>query len=69
MDYIGKFENLQNDFDFICKTLKLDNKKLPHLRKRNKMHYSKYYDEETINIVKKYHKEDLELFNYTFTYK
>lgn len=69
MDYIGKFENLENDLNFINKTLNLDNKKLQHLRKRNKMHYSKYYDEETINIVKKYHKEDLELFNYKFTYK
>jgi chondroitin 4-sulfotransferase 11 len=69
MDYIGKFENIENDLNFIYKTLNLDNKKLQHLRKRNKMHYSKYYDEETINIVKKYHKEDLELFNYKFTYK
>ena len=69
MDYIGKFENINDDFNFICNTLNLDNKILPHMRKRNKMHYSKYYDIETINIVKKYHKEDLILFNYKFIYK
>jgi len=33
VDFVGKFENLKNDFDQVCRLLKLSNMKLPHKNK------------------------------------
>lgn len=78
VDYIGRFENLQNDFDVICNALGLKDVKLPHVNKareasfmqkffrKSKRHYSEYYDKETKEIVENAYKKDIQIFNYSF---
>ena len=78
VDYIGRFENLQNDFNVICNALGLKDAKLPHVNKareasfmqkflkKSKIHYSEYYDEETKEIVENAYKKDIQIFNYSF---
>lgn len=65
VNFIGKFENLTNDFKKLCKifNLKLD---LPHTNKSNHKNYKQYYNRRTKNIVESIYKKDLELFNYNF---
>ncbi|MGJ8593507.1 MAG: sulfotransferase family 2 domain-containing protein [Aquaticitalea sp.] len=62
---ILKFESLNDDFEIISKKLGIS-EKLPHINTTKIEPYTKYYDEETLEIVRKWFKEDIELFNYQF---
>jgi len=77
IDHVGRFENLQQEFDLICQKSDLD-LRLPHLNrvghysgekeehKPTKTHYSVYYTQELIDIVADRCKEDINAFNYTY---
>lgn len=66
LDYICKFESLNENFNEICAKLKLD-LKLPHLEKSNsKSSYQKYYDKRTKAIVKFLYRKDLKIYDYSF---
>jgi hypothetical protein len=71
IDHVGRFENLANEWKFLCEKLKI-NDKLFHIRGytinehlKNK-HYRDYYDDETKAYVSETYKKDLELFGYEF---
>lgn len=67
IDYIGRFENIQHDFNKICDRIDIKRKLLPHKNKtKRKRDYRLYYDEESNEIISKYFKKDIEYFNYTF---
>jgi len=66
MDFVGKIENLQNDFDFICDQIGISRQKLPHLNKSEHVAYTDYYDDEAIEIIDHLYKNDIEHFNYNF---
>jgi len=68
-DFIGRFENLEEDFEKVCEHLKLPLIKMPHENKTNHKHYSEYYDDETKEIVAKLFKKDIEVFGYKFEIK
>lgn len=64
MDYIGRMENLQTDFEKICGIIGAE-VKLPHLNpSRNDNDYLKYYSKHSIEMVSQAFREDIELFNY-----
>ena len=68
VDFIGKFENLIEDWGKVCKQIGID-EKLPYTNKnpiKPKRNYQEYYDDETIEIVRSKYKRDIELFHYTF---
>jgi len=65
VDFIGRFESLEKDFNKVCEITN-EQWKLPHFNKTHHTHYSFYYDEETKQIVAERHKEDIEFFNYEF---
>jgi chondroitin 4-sulfotransferase 11 len=67
VDYVGKYETLQESFDEICGKLGVEGKQLNHDRKSNrKNNYKDVYTEEMIKITSEYFKRDIETFNYTF---
>ena len=66
-DFIGRFENLQEDFDKVCDQLDIDRRQLAEAKKLNKKpHYSKFYDSKSIELVRELYQEDIEYFNYEF---
>lgn len=66
VDFVGKFENLQEDFDFICGKLNIPKQKLPVKNTTKHKHYKEYYDAELIQLVSEIYEEDLLTFNYGF---
>ncbi|MDX1572016.1 MAG: sulfotransferase family 2 domain-containing protein [Xanthomonadales bacterium] len=65
MDFIGRFENLQADFDHVCHMLRLEPIELPHANRGETRDPAEYYDAETIEFVRETWRDAVELFGYT----
>jgi len=66
VDFVGKFENLQNDFDVICDEIKIPRVALPHVNTSTHLYYKEYYNDRTKDLIFKTFREDIELFKYAF---
>lgn len=68
VDEIGRFENLQDDFERIIQGLGLPDVALPHVNKSNSVNavYTDLYDDETREIVANLYKDDIRIFGYGF---
>lgn len=66
VDFIGRYENLAVDWNHIAMRLNMKNIALPHKNVSKKADYVKYYDRESVEIVKKRFRDDIEYFNYEF---
>ena len=63
LNFVGRYENLQNDFAKLCKMLKLEIKELLHVNKSNyQRDYVQYYDTETIKLVTDIYRKDIDYF-------
>lgn len=68
LDFVGRYENLERDFQFVCQKLNLNKLKLSNEKRvrQDKKHYTKYYSEKSKQIVAELFKKDIEYFNYKF---
>lgn len=66
VDYIGRVETIQHDWQVICNKLNIFDMKLPHLNKSNHKHYTYYYDDEARSIVEDKYAADIKYFGYEF---
>ena len=66
INFIGKYENLLNDFNYLKSQIP-NIKELPYINKNNnKEEYKYYYNEYTYNIITDIYKNDITYFNYKF---
>jgi chondroitin 4-sulfotransferase 11 len=65
VDFIGRFENLNEDFNTICQAI---GKKvtLPHVKPSKRGNYRSYYDDVTTEIVAQWFRKDIDMFGYSF---
>jgi len=66
MNFIGRFENLQKDFDTICDTIKVQKKTLPHLCKFTKQDHRLFYNKRSQKNVEDLFSKYMEYFDYSF---
>lgn len=66
VDYIIRFENLADDFHSVCAVLGIPTARLPQYNRSTREHYSKYYDDELRELVRKRFAMEIERFGYTF---
>jgi len=67
VNFIGKYENLQEDYDEACKRIGIKSPPLPHKRQaKDRKDYRTYYDEVLAAEVAEYFKLDIDTFGYSF---
>jgi hypothetical protein len=66
VDFIGRFEQLQKEFDVVCERLHMKKQILPFRNKTEHRPYWTYYDQECEQIVAELFHKDIACFNYSF---
>lgn len=68
IDFKIRFENLEEDFKKLCSYIDVEYEKLAVNNSSMREHYSKYYDDELIEIVRTKFSNEVALGNYQFEY-
>jgi chondroitin 4-sulfotransferase 11 len=66
IDYIGKYESLQEDYDCICEMTGMPKKVLPVVNRSSGIGYADLYEKDTVEIVHKKYAREIRLFGYKF---
>ncbi len=67
VDFIGRYENLADDFRQACAKIGIDPPRLPHKRQAtDRKDYRRYYTDETAQLIADRFKTDIEMFGYAF---
>lgn len=65
-DFVGKFENLNEDFKKLTTMIDIPDVRLPHINRFNHDDYRKYYTGKDIEKVAKMYERDIKYFGYSF---
>jgi len=67
VDVIIRFENLDEDWRYVAKTLNLDSGVLPHRNRiMRDVDWRTHYDEESTEMTREHFAADIEAFGYSF---
>ena len=66
IDFLMRFEHLQEDFNTVCSKLNIPSTKLPHVNTSGKKHYSAYYDRELVALIQEKFREEIAWGGYHF---
>lgn len=66
IDFIGRFENIQHDFDRVCECIGLEQIELQKVNCTDRMNYIEYYNDRTRDIIYNVYRNDIKHFGYEF---
>ena len=66
LDFVGKFENLSEDFKFVTKSIGISCKINRVYDSTGKKNHVEWYDESSKNVIRREKKDDINKFNYNF---
>jgi len=66
VDFLGRYENLDVDFEFIKSKIGLDTPKLEKVNISNRKKYHEYYSEKSYAKIADLYSKDIQLFDYKF---
>jgi len=66
VDFVGRVENINKDFNKLTQAIGVPKKKLVHVNKSRRKGYKSYYDKESRGYVKKLFAKDFEIFKYGY---
>jgi len=66
VDFLCRFEQLQDGFDTVCERAGLPKIALPLIRRTDHERYREYYTENTRDIIAARYRKDIETFGYRF---
>ncbi len=66
LDYVGRFENLNDDIAYLCQRIGIAPQALPHRNKMATKDYRTFYDDGLALAVKHTWAREIETFGYTF---
>lgn len=65
VDFIGKYENLQSDFDTLCDTVGVERSKLPVANSSGRVtDYMKLFSPDSRKVIESFYKDDFDYFDY-----
>jgi len=64
IDFIGRLENIKQDWEIVCNKLKVDSKLEISNQSKSRSHWFDYYTPELLDIVNNKYYKDFDLFNY-----
>ena len=68
MDFVGRFENFQEDFRHVGQEIDIDLSDIPWMNRTKHRHYSEYYTSKTRAKVEEIFRRDIDYFDYRFEY-
>lgn len=66
MDFVGKLENLENDWQTVCTRIGIPCQPLQRKNATQHRHYQDYYDTKSRQLVARHWAREIELFEYSF---
>jgi len=66
LDFIGRVERMQDDYDAICAKVGIASRALEKVNSSRRGDYRQYYDQALIDGVAELYRRDLDLFDYRF---
>jgi hypothetical protein len=66
VDHVGRVETMQADYDSVCDRIGIPTTPLERVNASRRGDYRAYYDQELIDGVADYYRQDIELFGYDF---
>ena len=63
---VGRFEQLGDDFQKICSKIGAADCALPHVKQSTRGNYRQYYDDNSMEIIRKWFEKDIEYFGYVY---
>ena len=71
LDFVGRFESLESDFEYVCEKIGIEKLKLKDSNsktktRKNKINYKEWYDDKMINTMNTCFEKDLDLLGYEF---
>lgn len=66
VNFVGRFETLQHDFDIVCDQIEIAKIQLPSTNRSIRSRYFEYYNEDTQKLIGLKFSSDIDRFNYSF---